>query len=104
MKKLRAYPENSCDTPDLTVKPEMCEFQVLCFDRGGRKCENTKFTILSDPFAVSGDLNRLINEDAAAVPSVHKITSSSHLNSDTMDDACITRAAVRQLWALNQLQ
>lgn len=69
-----------------------------------KKCKNIKFTILSDPFAVSGDLNRLINEDAAAVPSVHKITSGSRLNSDTVDDACITRAAVRQLGVLNQLQ
>lgn len=60
------------------------------------------FAILNYPLAVRSlkleDLNSFINEDdAAALPSVHKIMSRSDLSCDAGDDTCITCAATQQL-------
>lgn len=66
------------------------------------------FAILNSPLAARGfklgEVNSFINEDAAALPSVHKIMRRSNPSGDTGDDACITRAAAWRLWILNQVE
>lgn len=52
------------------------------------------FTILTDPVAVSVDLNSLINKVAFSGPSVHKITHSLSFKSDTVEDTRIILTAV----------